>query len=117
MLQNRIDEIRHDIEENHWQCIEPFLGGRGGFGETFCGHIHCLDMTFKDQAEHYGITLNELAAVTADHIQRLDESWPANRVDWIRVHSDYEQYLEERTKDYNQMVDASLEEESAWPSE
>ena len=66
MLQNRIDEIRHDIEENHWQCIEPFLGGRGGFGETFCGHIHCLDMTFKDQAEHYGITLNELAAVTAE---------------------------------------------------
>ena len=67
----RIEEIRLDIEENHWQCIEPFIGGRGGFGETFCGHIHCLNMTFKDQAEHYNITLFELADVTADHIRRL----------------------------------------------
>ncbi len=70
----RIDEIRHDISENHWQCIEPIIGGRGGFGETFCGHIHGLNMTFKDQAEHYGITLDELAEVTADHIRRLDDS-------------------------------------------
>lgn len=71
---SRIDEIRNDIEGNHWQCIEPFIGGRGGFGETFCGHIHELDMTFKDQAEHYGITLFELANVTAAHIRRLDDS-------------------------------------------
>lgn len=64
----RILQIREMISETHWQCIAPFMGGRGGFGETFCGHIHRLNMTFKDQAEHYGITLSELADVTADHI-------------------------------------------------
>lgn len=69
----RILEIREMITETHWQCIEPFIGGRGGFGETFCGHIHRLNMTFNDQAEHYGITLWELADVTADHICNLSE--------------------------------------------
>ena len=66
-----IAEIRRGIEENHWRCIEPFIGGRGGFGETFCGHIHELNMTFTEQAEHYHITLDELALVTADHIRNL----------------------------------------------
>jgi len=70
----RIDDIRKDITENHWQCIEPFIGGRGGFGETFCGHIHELNLTFLEQADHYGITLDELADVTADHIRRLGDS-------------------------------------------
>ena len=72
----RILEIREMISGTHWQCISPFMGGRGGFGETFCGHIHRLNMTFKDQAEHYEITLSELADVTCDHIRRLGGIYP-----------------------------------------
>lgn len=74
--QKKIEEIREMIVEKHGECIAPLMGGRGGFGETFCGHIHGLDMTFKDQAEHYDITLSELADVTADHIRRLDGIYP-----------------------------------------
>lgn len=84
----RIDEIRFDIEENHWQCIAPFIGGRGGLGETFCGHIHELNMTFKDLAEHYGITLFELADVTADHIRRLDGGMVCTKL--VRYQKEYD---------------------------
>lgn len=64
----RIEEIREGIVENHSKCIKD--GGKD-FGEIFCGHIHELNMPFKVLAEHFEITLNELADITADHIRRL----------------------------------------------
>ena len=41
------------------------------FGELICYHIHQLHMTFRKLAEHFDITLDELAEVIADHIRRL----------------------------------------------
>jgi len=62
----RIAEIRHEIETKHKDS-----NGGGGFGETFCAHIHTYDLGFIDLAQHFNITLDELADVTADHIRRL----------------------------------------------
>lgn len=63
----RIEEIRYMIETEHKDS-----NGGGGFGETFCAHIHTYDLGFIDLAQHFGITLAELAEVTADHIRRLE---------------------------------------------
>lgn len=67
----RIKEIREMIVTDHAKCIVPYMGDKGGFGETFCGHIHEMGMTFKELAHHFKITMSELADITADHIRRL----------------------------------------------
>jgi len=41
------------------------------FGEMLCYHIHEMNMPFRILAEHFGISLEELAEVIADHIRRL----------------------------------------------
>lgn len=63
----RIKEIRNEIETKHKDS-----NGGGGFGETFCAHIHTYNIGFVDLARHFNITLAELAEVTADHIRRLE---------------------------------------------
>jgi hypothetical protein len=66
-----IESIREMIVRDHADDMIPVMGGAGGFGETFCGHIHEFGMTFKELAEHFGISMFDLADVTADHIRRL----------------------------------------------
>lgn len=66
-----IESLRQKIVKEHAGCIVPYMGGEGGFGETFCGHIHEMGLTFRELADHFGISMEELAEITADHIRRL----------------------------------------------
>lgn len=61
-----IEEIRELIVKEHG--LEHH---KGDFGEILCYHIHETSMPFRILAEHFGITLDELAEVVADHIRRL----------------------------------------------
>lgn len=78
-----IRKIRENIIENHSICIVPYIGGRGGFGETFCGHIHELGLTFRELADHFGLSMDELADLTADHIRRLGTT---QKEEWGETH-------------------------------
>lgn len=84
MERTNIESLRERIVKEHAKCIEPFIGGLGGFGETFCGHIHELGLTFREMADHFEISMGELADVTADHIRRLkttqSEEWGSKGV-------------------------------------
>lgn len=80
-----IERIREMIVNEHAKCIEPYMGGLGGFGETFCGHIHELRMTFRELADHFDISMDELADLTADHIRRLKTT---QKEEWGDILSD-----------------------------
>lgn len=68
-MMRTIEELReHMIEHHRNRANMPFTMD---FGELLCYHIHQLRMTFKKLAEHFGITLDELAEVIADHIRKL----------------------------------------------
>jgi len=69
----RVDKLRKRIVKEHGNCLIPVIGCRSfDFGEVLCGHIHSLEMTFKDLTVHFGISFDELADIVADHIRRLE---------------------------------------------
>lgn len=59
----KVEEIREGIMK--WEREY------GDFGEMLCYHIHEMNMPFRILAEHFEISLEELAEVVADHIRRL----------------------------------------------
>ena len=65
-MMRTVEELRDLITEEHGYGYH-----NEDFGEILCYHIHELKMSFKILAEHFDITLDELAEVIADHIRRL----------------------------------------------
>lgn len=68
-----MEELRNliIIEHGIYDCGGECLNDCRDFGEILCYHIHELNMPFRILAEHFKITLDELAEVIADHIRRL----------------------------------------------
>lgn len=66
-MMRTVEELRELIACEHgWRSPKE-----GDFGEVLCFHIHELNMPFEILAEHFDVTLDELAEVIADHIRRL----------------------------------------------
>lgn len=62
--------LRRMIEE---QYVEHPTGAGGSFGELLCYEIHSRELTFKQLANKWQISLPTLGELIWDHCKRLEE--------------------------------------------
>ncbi|HUU29383.1 MAG TPA: hypothetical protein VM123_16390 [archaeon] len=87
IIPNKIKKFRKKIEDRYSKCP---TGNGGSFGEILCYEIHTqpinprmmyktytdgymTGLTFKELAQKWGISVNFLGELIADHCKKLEE--------------------------------------------